>query len=177
MTGDHAWNLQVRSHVSILQSAWLIGSQKDLPEGASHLGVVLSSDKTKVSNIAGNHYAHPLLVSLTNIDSSVRTKGSLHAYIPLALLPVAKFVHRNKHMCGVLADCLLHQCINLVVEPLKQAAHLGIMMSNPQGFSRYCFTPLVAYVVDTTEELVIACATMNSSPVTMATCKDFGDPI
>ncbi|KAG1854544.1 hypothetical protein F4604DRAFT_1591235 [Suillus subluteus] len=80
-------------------------------------------------------------------------------------------------MRRVLADRLLHQCIDLVVEPLKQAAHLGIMMSDPQGFSRYCFTPLVAYVVDTPEELVIACATMNSLPVTMATRKDFGDPI
>ncbi|KAG1856135.1 hypothetical protein F4604DRAFT_1590413 [Suillus subluteus] len=177
MTGDHAWNLQIRSHVSILWSAWLTGSQKDLPEGASLLGVVLSSDKTKVSNIAGNHYAHPLLVSLANIDPSVRAKGSLHAYIPLALLPVAKFVHRNKRMRGVLADRLLHQCIDLVVEPLKQAACLGIMMSDPQGFSRYCFTPLVAYVADTPEELVVACAMMNSSPVTMATHKDFGDPI
>ncbi|KAG2344282.1 hypothetical protein BDR05DRAFT_860035, partial [Suillus weaverae] len=160
MTGDHAWNLQ-----------------KDLPEGASLLGVVLSSDKTKVSNIAGNHYAHPLLVSLANIDPGVRAKGSLHAYIPLALLPVAKFLHRNKHMHGVLADHLLHQCINLIVEPLKQAARLGIMMSDPRGFSRYCFTPLITYVADTLEELVIACTTMNSSPVTMATREDFGDPI
>ncbi|KAG1870221.1 hypothetical protein DFJ58DRAFT_723118 [Suillus subalutaceus] len=160
MTGDHAWNLQ-----------------KDLPEGASLLGVVLSSDKTKVSNIAGNRYVHPLLVSLANIDPGVRAKGSLHAYIPLALLPVAKFLHRNKRMHGVLADRLLHQCIDLVVEPLKQAARLGVMMSDPRGFSRYCFTPLVAYVADTPEELVIACATMNSSPVTMATREDFGDPI
>ncbi|KAG2750887.1 hypothetical protein P692DRAFT_201710227 [Suillus brevipes Sb2] len=160
MTGDHTWNLQ-----------------KDLPEGASLLGVVLSSDKTKVSNIAGNRYAHPLLVSLANIDPGVRAKGSLHAYIPLALLPVAKFLHRNKRMHGVLADRLLHQCINLGVEPLKQAACLGIMMSDPWGFSRYCFTPLIAYVADTPQELVIACATMNSSPVTMATREDFGDPI
>ncbi|KAG0701310.1 hypothetical protein DFH29DRAFT_876015 [Suillus ampliporus] len=85
--GDHAWNLQLKR------------PQKDLSEGTSLLGVVLSSDKTKVSNIAGNHYAHPLLVSLTNI--------------------------------------------------------------NP----------------DTPEELAITCTTMNSSPVTMATCGDFGDPI
>ncbi|KAG2032592.1 hypothetical protein BDR03DRAFT_1015118 [Suillus americanus] len=67
---------------------------------ASLLGVVLSSDKTKVSNITGNHYTRPLLVSLANIDPSVRTKGSLHAYIPLALLPVAKFAHRNCYELG-----------------------------------------------------------------------------
>ncbi|KAG1722451.1 uncharacterized protein EDB91DRAFT_1240221 [Suillus paluster] len=117
------------------------------------------------------------ILHLANIDPGVCAKGSLHAYISLALLPVAKFMHRNKHMHGVLADHLLHQCIDLIVELLKQAARLGIMMSDPQGFSRYCFTPLIAYVADTLEELIIACTTMNSSPVTMATCGDFGDQI
>ncbi|KAG1856780.1 hypothetical protein F4604DRAFT_1931785 [Suillus subluteus] len=159
MTGDHAWELQ-----------------EDLPDGATLLGVVLSSDKTKVSNLAGNRYAHPLLITLANIDPDVRAKGSLQAYIPLALLPVAKFIHRVKRMHGVLADQLLHQCIDIVIEPLKQAARLGIMMSDPAGFSRYCFTPLVAYIADTPEELVVACITMNASPVTMATCTNFGDP-
>ncbi|KAG1895257.1 uncharacterized protein F5891DRAFT_960358 [Suillus fuscotomentosus] len=128
MTGDRAWKLQ-----------------EDLPDGATLLGVVLSSDKTKVSNLAGNRYAHPLLITLANIDPDVCAKGSLQAYIPLTLLPVAKFIHRVKHMYGVLADWLLHQCIDIVIEPLKQAARLGIMMSDPVGFGRYCFTPLVAY--------------------------------
>ncbi|KAG1857798.1 hypothetical protein F4604DRAFT_1536272, partial [Suillus subluteus] len=159
MTGDRAWELQ-----------------EDLPNGVTLLSVVLSSDKTKVSNLAGNCYAHPLLITLANIDPDVRAKGYLQAYIPLALLLVAKFIHRVKHMHGVLADRLLHQCIDIVIEPLKQAARLGIMMSDPAGFSRYCFTPLVAYVADTPEELIIACITMNASPVTMATRTSFGDP-
>ncbi|KAG1726239.1 hypothetical protein EDB19DRAFT_1833533 [Suillus lakei] len=103
---DHAWNLQ------------LTRPQKDLPEGASLLGVVLSSDKIKVSNIAGNHYMHPLLVSLANIDP-VHALEQAHAWGS----------HRP--------FTSLHQCIDLVVEPLKQAACLGIMMSDPWGFSRY----------------------------------------
>ncbi|KAG1833676.1 hypothetical protein DFJ58DRAFT_736005 [Suillus subalutaceus] len=146
MTGDHAWNLQ-----------------KDLPEGASLLGVVLSSDKTKVSNIAGNRYTHPLLVSLANIDPGVRAKGSLHAVYPTCFASCCKVLAQEQaHAWGSRRPCLLHQCIDLVVEPLKQAARLGVMMSDPR---------------DTPEELVIACATMNSSPVTMATREDFGDPI
>ncbi|KAG1858322.1 hypothetical protein C8R48DRAFT_775269 [Suillus tomentosus] len=158
MTGDCAWELQ-----------------ECLPDGATLLGIVLSSDKTKVSNLSGNRYAHPLLISLVNINSEIHGKGSLEAHIPLALLPIAKFIHGNRHMCGVLADQLFHQCIGIVVEPLKQAACLGVMMSDPAGFSRYCFTPLIAYVADTPEELAIACITMNASPVTMATRVNFGD--
>ncbi|KAG2038300.1 hypothetical protein BDR03DRAFT_1045519 [Suillus americanus] len=150
--------------------------QEHLPDGATLLGVVLSSDKTKVSNLSGNHYTHPLLISLANINSEICSKGSLEAYIPLALLPIAKFIHGNRCMRGVLADRpLFHQCIGIVVEPLKQAARLGVMMSDPAGFSRYCFMPLVAYVANTPEELAITCITMNASPVTMATRVNFGD--
>lgn len=65
-------------------------------------------------------------------------------YILLALLPVAKFMYRNKWIYRVLTDHLLHECINLIVKPLKQAACLDIIMSDPQEFNKYCFTPLVA---------------------------------
>ncbi|KAG2364695.1 hypothetical protein BDR07DRAFT_1279008, partial [Suillus spraguei] len=115
-----------------------------LPDGATLLGVVLSSDKTKVSNFAGNCYAHPLLIILANIDPNVYVKGSLQAYSPLALLPVAKFIHQVKCMHNVLVDRLLHQCIDIVIEPLKQAARLGIMMSDPAGLSRYYFHECIA---------------------------------
>ncbi|KAG2100722.1 uncharacterized protein F5147DRAFT_581944, partial [Suillus discolor] len=35
---------------------------------------------------------------------------------------------------------------------------------------------LIAYVANTPEELVIACITINASPITVATCANFGDP-
>ncbi|KAJ3872663.1 hypothetical protein F5051DRAFT_303920, partial [Lentinula edodes] len=44
-----------------------IRTQSQYPEGATLLGVVLSSDKTTVSVITGNQVAHPLLISLANI--------------------------------------------------------------------------------------------------------------
>ncbi|KAG1861524.1 hypothetical protein DFJ58DRAFT_839668 [Suillus subalutaceus] len=124
MMGNHSWYLQCQ-----------------IPQGASLLGVILSSDKTKVTNIA-----------------------------------VPKFVHSNARACGVLVDWLFHQCISIVTEPLKAAAKMGIMMNDPVGNSRYCFTPLVSYVADTPEELLVACVCSNVSPVTTATQDQFGDP-
>jgi hypothetical protein len=76
---------------------------------------------------------------------------------------------------GVLTDRVFHQCINIVVQPLKAAARMGIMMNDPVGHSRYCFTPLVSYVADTPEELLVACVCSNVSPVTTATRDQFGD--
>jgi len=43
--------------------------------------------------MSGNRMAHPLLLSLTNIDADIRSKGSLHAHVLLALLPIASFIH------------------------------------------------------------------------------------
>ncbi|KIK12076.1 hypothetical protein PISMIDRAFT_121497, partial [Pisolithus microcarpus 441] len=159
LTGDRAWELQ-----------------DALPDGATLLGVVLSSDKMHITQV-GNHQAHPLLISLANISANVRRKGSTNSYLLLALLPVPRFVHPNKHLRGILASRLLHQVISVVMKPLKMAAEVGRMMSDPVGNLKHCFTPLVAYIADTPEQHVIACVTDNASAVSMAISKQFRDPL
>ncbi|KAI6004944.1 hypothetical protein EDD15DRAFT_2359872 [Pisolithus albus] len=159
LTGDRAWELQ-----------------DALPDGATLLGIVLSSDKTHITQV-GNRQAHPLLISLANISADVCRKGSTKSYVLLALLPVPWFVHPNKRLRGVLASRLLHQVISVIVKPLKMAAEVGRMMSDPVGNLKYCFTPLVAYIADTPEQHVIACVTDNASAVSMAVSNQFGDPL
>ena len=75
-----------------LQNPMLIFAQDKLPEGATVLGAVLSSDKMQLTSMTGNHRAHPLLISLANINMEFRTKACHHAFLLLALLPIAKFV-------------------------------------------------------------------------------------
>jgi len=84
--------------------------------------------------------AYPLLISLANINPEIRSKISLHTYILLALLPVAKFVHKNTRIQGLLQDRLIHQLLGRVLEPLKIAAQVGIMMSDPIGNLQYCYS-------------------------------------
>lgn len=97
------------------------------------LGVVLSSDKTNISVMSGNRMAYLLLISLANIDPSVRSKISLHTYLLLALLPIPKFIHKDTRTRGLLHDRLVHRALNIVLEPLKTAAQVGIMMNDPVG--------------------------------------------
>ncbi|KAG1836785.1 hypothetical protein DFJ58DRAFT_846769 [Suillus subalutaceus] len=155
---DDAWNMQ-----------------SGLPPGATLLGTILSSDKMNISVLTGNHVAHPLLVSLANICMNTQLKSSSNSFMLTALLPVTKFLHKNKCMCGVLADCLVHQCLNIVLKPLKEAALHGVMLLNLVGQSCYCFTPLASYIVDTPEAMMLACIGGRTSPVTMAMYKQFGD--
>ncbi|KAG1899327.1 uncharacterized protein F5891DRAFT_953870, partial [Suillus fuscotomentosus] len=79
-------------------------------------------------------------------------------------------------MQGVLEDHLIHECLDIVLCPLKLAAREGVMLSDPVGHSRYCFTPLTSYIVDTLEAMMLAAVGGKTSPVTTAMYKQFGDP-
>ena len=136
---------------------------------------MLSSDKTNISALVGDRCAHPLLLGLANIRMSTRLKLSSDAFLLSALLPIPKFIHKNKRTCGLLSDRLLHECLDIVLEPLKQAARIGIMMNDPLGNLRLCYTPLVSYIVDTPEACMLAAVAGKTSPITTAMYKQFGD--
>ncbi|KIJ10463.1 hypothetical protein PAXINDRAFT_16549 [Paxillus involutus ATCC 200175] len=159
MTGDAAWEMQ--SH---------------LPTGTTLLGVILSSDKTNITNMTGSRVAHPLLLSLANIKMEHRNKASNHGFLLAALLPVVEFIHPTKRMQTILNDHLIHECLDIVLEPLKQAARLGRMMSDPVGNLHLCYTPITAYIVNTPEALMLACVRGLTSHLTLATFKNFGNP-
>ena len=124
--------------------------------------------------MTGNCITHPL-ISLADIIMDFQTKSSHHAFMLFTILPVPKFLHKNRRIRGVLENCLTHECINFVMEPLKIAAEIGIIMSDPLGWCRYCFTPLTVAIVDTPEALMYAGISPRASPVTMATYKQFSD--
>ena len=150
-------------------------TQEALPQGATLLGVVLSDDKTNISVMSGNRMAYPLLISLANINAHLHNKASAHAYLLLTLLPIAKFTHKTTHVRSLLQDQLVHQALNVVLSPLKTAASMGVMMSDPRGNLRYCFTPLATWIADMPKESLLAGTGAKVSPVTTATSKEFGD--
>lgn len=148
--------------------------QSKLLPGATILGTILSSDKTNISALIRGRTAHPLLLSLANIDMECRMHSSNHAFVLLAILPEARFI-APEEVQGVLGNRLFHECVDFVVEPLKTAARIGIMMSDPVGNQRFCFTPLVAFIADTPEQQVVSCADRSASPLTMVSSKQWGD--
>ncbi|KAF7975802.1 hypothetical protein HWV62_8483 [Athelia sp. TMB] len=154
-------------------NSWRIQSQ--LPDGATLVGTILSSDKTNISVMTGDRVAHPLLISCANIAAEIRMKSSQNAFMLLALLPVPKFLEKRPKVRGILGDRLIHSCLDFVLEPLKIAAAVGIMMADALGQSRFCFTPLAAYMVDTQEALMLAGVAGKTSHLTTASYRQFGD--
>ncbi|KAG1882447.1 hypothetical protein F4604DRAFT_1921634 [Suillus subluteus] len=139
MTGDAAWSMQ-----------------SQLPDGAALLGIILSSNKTNITNMTGGRIAHLLLISLANVKVATRNKASSHAFLLIALLPIVDFLHPVKRMQSILEARLVHQCLDTILELLKQAACIGRMMSDLLGNLRYCFTPLASYIVDTPKACMLA---------------------
>ena len=125
--------------------------------------------------MTGQREAHPLLISLANLDMDFRMKASNHAFLLLALLPIPQFIAAQQRTRGVLEARLVHECLDLILTPLKTATQLGIMMNDPLGNRRYCFTPLASYIVDTPESALVACVAGKTSSVTTASYKEFGD--
>ncbi|KAG1891926.1 uncharacterized protein F5891DRAFT_986420 [Suillus fuscotomentosus] len=149
--------------------------QDQLPRGATVLGTVLSSDKTNITNMTGARLAHSLLLGLANIRMSTHIKLSSRAFLLTALLPIPEYLYPKQRMRGMLEDRLMHECLSIVLKPLMIAAEIGIMMSDPVGNVRHCFTPLAAYIVDTTEACMLACVRGKTSPFTLASYLEFGD--
>ncbi|KAF8814617.1 hypothetical protein BYT27DRAFT_7326430 [Phlegmacium glaucopus] len=109
-----------------IYTEWLSGDvawsmQRQLPDGATLLGIILSSDKTNLSSMTGGRVAHPLLISLANLLMDFRTKATNHAFHLLALLPIPKFTHKNRTMRGVLENRLIHECLDFILHPPRTA--------------------------------------------------------
>jgi hypothetical protein len=104
-------------------------------------------------------------------------KSSNRAFILIALLPCPKFTSKDKSVRGILENRLIHLCLDIITDPLKLAARAGRMMADPRGYSRFCFTALAAYMVDTPEAAVLAGVAGKTSHLTMADYRKFGDAV
>jgi len=125
--------------------------------------------------MTGGREAHPLLISLANISMNVRNKASNHFFLLLALLPIPKYIIKRKKTRSILESRLFHESLDIVLAPLKKAAEVGVLLSDPLGNCRLCNPILAAYIVDTPESLLIAGVAGKTSSVTTATEKQFGD--
>ncbi|KAG2029520.1 hypothetical protein BDR03DRAFT_880521 [Suillus americanus] len=152
-------------------NAWEI--QDQLPEGATIVPIIATSDKTPVTRHTGGLEMHPLFLTIGNIQADVRMKVTLHAWRCTAFMPIPTFII-NSDFQTLLQSCLWHKCMDLVCSNLKVAAHVGKYMVDPSARLRYCFTLLISHIADLPKQLMIACVTKNLSPVTTATQKEFG---
>ncbi|KAF9477723.1 hypothetical protein BDN70DRAFT_810175 [Pholiota conissans] len=160
MSGSVAWDQQDR-----------------IPNGHVSLGVIGASDKTALTFGTGGKEMHPFLISIANIEAAVRMKASSHAFALAAYLPIPKFRDVTPQVHSILSARLYHFCVNIVVANLKVAAQpeTPAIMSNPWGGLDAAHTPLVSWIADNPEQLLISCTSAKHSPISTASSSQFGD--
>ncbi|KAJ3991393.1 hypothetical protein F5050DRAFT_1812611 [Lentinula boryana] len=77
----------------------------------------------------------------------------------------------------MLVNRLFHRSVDIVLRPLKIAAAIGHLLTDPVGQVRCCHTPCAAWIVDTPKASLISCVggSGKTSPYTTAIYKDYGD--
>ncbi|KIJ11215.1 hypothetical protein PAXINDRAFT_15846 [Paxillus involutus ATCC 200175] len=153
---------ETTEHLIHMYSEWMTGDAvtstgwRNAPRGHSLLG-------------ENQYHEHDGLV---NIKMEHHNKASNHEFVLAVLLPVVEFIHPTKRMQMILNDHLIHECLDIVREPLKQAVQLGHMMSDPVSNLHLCYMPITAHIVNTPEALMLACVQGLTSHLTLAILSD-----
>jgi hypothetical protein len=176
-TGDWWWRTQVSTCFTVMYTSLKL-LEASLPIGSTIVPIILGSDKTHLTRLAGDKKAWPVYLSIGNIAAKVRNTPSKNAWMIIAYLPVVDFVEGvdNSTRNSTLINRLFHECMEYLTKPLIGPGNHGIKWSDSFGDMRSCYPFIAAYLGDHPEQALIACSPQNVSPTTMAGAKQLDDP-
>ena len=119
-----------------------IMSQLKLPSRATIVLLILSSDKTQLTQFQGDKEAWSVYLTIGNISKNIHCQPSTHTTILVAYLPVAKVECYSEGNRSLQGYRLFHHCMGKVFESLIKAG-------------------LAAYVADFPEQCLVACCMEN----------------
>ncbi|KAJ6586237.1 hypothetical protein B0H10DRAFT_2168059 [Mycena sp. CBHHK59/15] len=130
-------------------AAWWWKLQKLLPPGATIAPIILSSDKTKLSNFCGDQSAWPVYLTIGKISKDFRRQASSHATVLVGYLPISTF----------------HHCMSIITKSLISNGTNSVDMMCADGFVRWVWPILAMYVTEYPEQCLVANCMENSCPI------------
>ena len=128
-----------------------------MPDGASVAPVIISTDKTQLTQFSGGKVAYPVYLTLGNIPRAICRKPSQNACILIGYLPVSKDVGENltQRQRSARIQQLFHDSMRLILEPLIAAGEKGMEVTGGDGKVRLVFPILACYVADYPEQCLV----------------------
>lgn len=129
------------------------------------LPVIFATDGTLLSSFSGGHTAHPVYMTLGNIDTDVRAAQSRHAWILVGYLPTPKLDGKglSEDAARLARARLFHECMRTIVNPLRNAGTNGELLTGGDGAIRDCFLIVACYVTDYPEQSLVCCTRAGST--------------
>ncbi|KAJ7725295.1 hypothetical protein DFH07DRAFT_758708 [Mycena maculata] len=156
---------------------WWWKIQELLPDGATLTPIIISSDKTQLTHFSGDKQAWPVYLSIGNLRKETRRTPSARATVLLGYIPVTKLEIFSKKNRSANAHQLFHNCMRVMLEPLKAVGRDGVKMDCADGFVRMIFPILSAYIADYPEQCLVACCRENSCPRCLVHPRERGEPV
>ena len=128
--------------------------------------MILSSDKTVLSQFRGDKSAWPIYLTIGNLAKEVRRSPSMHGTVLLGYLPIGKFECYASPMARKLAAYqVFHTAIKTILTTLVAAIHAGGFMAVcADRIIRRILPVLAAYVADFPEQCLISGCLQNRCP-------------
>ncbi|QRV89045.1 hypothetical protein RhiJN_17063 [Ceratobasidium sp. AG-Ba] len=123
---------------------WWWEMQESHPDKfATFVLLIASFDRTVLSVMSGGQTAYPVLLTLANINKSVRRKLNMRGSALLAYLPVDTFANvQNKKERSRLKRELVHRALQKLFEELEVASKTGMVVACADGRYRKAYPVL-----------------------------------
>ncbi|KEP46015.1 hypothetical protein V565_223910 [Rhizoctonia solani 123E] len=168
---------QARVYGEMWTGNWWWEIQNLLGEGATVCPIILASDKTQLTRLAGGKQAWPVYLMIGNISKKIRRRPGEGASILVGYIPADNLETciSNEDQRRIARWKLFHKAMDMIMEPIRAVSRVGEEMVCADGGVRRVHPILAAYMGDLPEQLLVTCTQQHRCPICTVPSDDKDD--